>query len=411
MRILIISNLYPPYYLGGYELRCKQICDGLVERGHVVTVLTSTHGVEGPRTDSNGTTIHRRLHLLQPFDQPNTSSLRLRKLRVGRYNYACTAETIKELKPDIVFVWSELRLTVAPYRAAQDAKVPLACSLGDTHLVGYRPVPFQITPRRIAGYLLDRTLCRKQTLAGLHFKYVQCLSNRLNAELLAAGVPLENAQVMYRGLSTKLFTPKAKVGAIGRPMKLLYVGQILPEKGISTLLESLRVLSRTWPQDTLVLSIVGSGPAHYKNSLRPLVEQCGFPVTLHGKVPYEDLPVIYRQHDVLVFPSVGSEALGVTHLEAMAAGTTVISSRGGGHDEIIVDGFNALVFEKGDDAQLAACIARIATQPRLSEQLARNALDMVLKRFSLEGYIVATERFLKRTVELTSMNGPGRLSP
>ncbi|HHW4677972.1 MAG TPA: glycosyltransferase family 4 protein [Xylella sp.] len=41
MKILIISNLYPPFYIGGYELGCKNIVDGLVAKGHDVVVLTS----------------------------------------------------------------------------------------------------------------------------------------------------------------------------------------------------------------------------------------------------------------------------------------------------------------------------------------------------------------------------------
>ena len=46
MRVLIVSNLYPPYYHGGYELRCKDVAERLHRNGHKVRVLTSTY--EGP---------------------------------------------------------------------------------------------------------------------------------------------------------------------------------------------------------------------------------------------------------------------------------------------------------------------------------------------------------------------------
>lgn len=44
MRLLFVSNLFPPHHLGGYEIVCKQVADGLRERGHEVSILTSTHG-------------------------------------------------------------------------------------------------------------------------------------------------------------------------------------------------------------------------------------------------------------------------------------------------------------------------------------------------------------------------------
>ena len=45
MKILVVSNLYPPDFIGGYELGCRQAVDVLRDRGHEVRVLTST-----PRT-------------------------------------------------------------------------------------------------------------------------------------------------------------------------------------------------------------------------------------------------------------------------------------------------------------------------------------------------------------------------
>ena len=60
MNILIISNLYPPNYLGGYELLCAQICEQLAGKGHNVTVLT-THYCETNNEYINGVEIIRGL--------------------------------------------------------------------------------------------------------------------------------------------------------------------------------------------------------------------------------------------------------------------------------------------------------------------------------------------------------------
>jgi len=45
VKILVVTNLYPPHYIGGYELRCEVAVKALRARGHDVAVLTSNHGV------------------------------------------------------------------------------------------------------------------------------------------------------------------------------------------------------------------------------------------------------------------------------------------------------------------------------------------------------------------------------
>src|SRR6476659_3796831 len=47
MKILAVTNLYPPHYLGGYELICYMVVNELRARGHDVQVLTSNHVVQG----------------------------------------------------------------------------------------------------------------------------------------------------------------------------------------------------------------------------------------------------------------------------------------------------------------------------------------------------------------------------
>src|SRR4051794_6519676 len=67
MRILVISNIYPPYYLGGYELACAEVVDALRRRGHQVTVLTAWRGLRRPQMQVG---VVRLLQVRFPFDQP-----------------------------------------------------------------------------------------------------------------------------------------------------------------------------------------------------------------------------------------------------------------------------------------------------------------------------------------------------
>src|SRR6185312_16891827 len=51
VRILLLSNLYPPYVEGGAEILAGEIGAGLARLGHEVMILTSSYGVEKPQRD------------------------------------------------------------------------------------------------------------------------------------------------------------------------------------------------------------------------------------------------------------------------------------------------------------------------------------------------------------------------
>ena len=64
MKILIVSNLYLPYYQGGYELRCSLVAEGLQQAGHDVWVITSRYGIPDGKSlqeEVNGIRVHRVL--------------------------------------------------------------------------------------------------------------------------------------------------------------------------------------------------------------------------------------------------------------------------------------------------------------------------------------------------------------
>ena len=63
MQLLFLSNLYPPYALGGYEQWCQEVAIALAERGHTVDVLTARVGAAAPHSQEDGVTVHRQLHL------------------------------------------------------------------------------------------------------------------------------------------------------------------------------------------------------------------------------------------------------------------------------------------------------------------------------------------------------------
>ena len=62
MRVVFLTNFYPPYGQGGYEQWCQEVAEGLQSRGHNVLILTSRHGCEKIK-EQEPSWIQRTLHL------------------------------------------------------------------------------------------------------------------------------------------------------------------------------------------------------------------------------------------------------------------------------------------------------------------------------------------------------------
>lgn len=137
------------------------------------------------------------------------------------------------------------------------------------------------------------------------------------------------------------------------PLKLLFVGNIIPRKGLHVLLTALAHLPPTMAQ----LSIVGDNTAdvRYRRHLRTLSQRLGLAdrVRWAGAVPDAALQQAYATHHALVVPS-QHEGFGIVYLEAMAYGVIAVGTEAGGAGEIIRPGENGLLIPPNDAETLAA---------------------------------------------------------
>ncbi len=397
MRLLVVTNLYPPVVLGGYEILCAQVSEELGRRGHEVTVLTSDYKAPSDKEAPVGSAsnVHRILQLYEPFENPAQLS-RGKRFRTGRHNYRVTRNFLKDRNIDLAFVWSQLRLTLGAARAVQHARLPVAFTFNDPHPLSYVPAPFSIAPRGFLRYAADRFLFSGITLQGLRFDVSTCISQYLKDQLIAGRFPASKMQVIYQGIPLDRFPLKPEPGSIGSPVRVLYAGQLHPYKGVHTLIEAMSLLARRSGGDALSLTIAGDGPEDYKRRLHELAAGCPAPVDFPGKVPHEQIPELYRNHDVFVFPSEWPEPFGLTHLEAMASGTPVISTTEGGHGEFLEDETNCLAFPKADAPALGRCMERLIADPALGKRLAAAGRQVVEEKLNLNCYVTQLEAFLEQ---------------
>ncbi|MCA9778649.1 MAG: glycosyltransferase family 4 protein [Candidatus Eremiobacteraeota bacterium] len=356
MKILVISNLFPPEVLGGYEILCQQVCEGLRQAGHDILVLTTP----AARPDSRAW-VKRSLKLFLPFSRPARGRYRWNQAVCFQHNTKATQSCLEQFRPDVVFVWSQRRLTLACAKVCQAAGHPVCYTFNDEYLSFYAPAPM-MGPLSYSGLDLSRSTC---------------ISAKLKANLLRTGAPIEDSKVIHQGIPLAGFPLRNR--PVNKLERLLYVGQLHPYKGVHTAVEAAH-------RTGLPLTIVGHGPADYLRYLKNLAQEGPAKVTFRGQVAASEVSESYRRHDALLFPSVWEEPFGLTHLEAMASGLPVVSTVNGGQGEFLKDGHNCLTFAPGDSLALAAQLKRLQTNPRLLQRLAEVGRDTVESDFSLQGY-------------------------
>lgn len=396
MRILALTNLYPPAFLGGYELLCQQVTEQL-RRRHEVLVLTSDHPGDPTASTAEEKGVLRELRLYLPFDKPGRIA-RLRRVSVGLRNEVITRSVLRRFRPDVVLFWSQLRLTTGPMRAALATGTPRVTTLNDDSLASYCGGPWGWHPRRMLGALLDRSLLRRSTLADLPLEHPTAISCAVRKHLVELGLNVGEARVLRQGIPIERFPMKPSPGEIRSPMRLLYVGQLAPGKGLLTLLDGLEELMRRRGRGVARLAIAGSGPAYYEMPFRRAVSLRELPVEFCGKIAHRDIAQVYRRHDALVFPSNGREAFGLSNLEAMASGLPVVSTDTGGQGELVRHDDNALVFGSEDHLALADQLERLIDEPDLARGLAHRARAEVEEHYTLERYVRSLESLLEHTL-------------
>lgn len=400
MKILIISNLYPPFVLGGYEILCSQVCNDLSERGHDVVILTSAHGFD--ETDSSYVepfpNVHRRLKLYIPFsDTPRL--FRRKRYFVGKSNYRVTKSFITKENPDLIFVWSQLRLTVGSARAALDSGIPTAFTFNDEHVGEFMPSQFCFEGKAALRYILDNWIMPSITLKSIDLQHTTCISQQLKSNLLKKHMPIENSKVIYQGIPITKFPMKENVGKVHSPARILYVGQLHSYKGVHNVINAVQLVAKEKGAEYLTLSVIGTGSEQYQLELIRLANRGDALVNFVGQVDHSHLPRLYREHDIFVFSSIWQEPFGLTHLEAMASGTPVISTADGGHGEFLLHNHNALVFEKENERELADKIVKLVEDADLRDRLIVTARKIVEEQFTLKAYVNRLEKFLTNVKE------------
>lgn len=228
--------------------------------------------------------------------------------------------------------------------------------------------------------LLDKTYA--QTIAGRVLRSVPAgvlACSEFTAQPLKRLARGAAVQVIYNGVSDHGFCPR---NSNGGPVRVGILGRIAPEKGH---MDFLRVAAAIPDRTKVQFRIIGSSlfsDAAYDRSIRTASGAVG--VELQGWT--DNVSQALHDLDILVVPSAGHDASPRVILEALSAGTCVLSYPSGGIPELLRDGYSGLLTRSSSPEEMGLLVRTLAANPELRGRLAANGRREWETRFRVERF-------------------------
>jgi len=212
-------------------------------------------------------------------------------------------------------------------------------------------------------------------------------SAAVEQEIRAHNLPIRRVEIVPNGVDLETFRPANDWPNDGG--YILFVGRLVPQKGVTFLLQALSVVLQRFPDTRLIIA----GDGELDLFLKRIARHLGIPhrVSFVDWKTGPDLVELYQQAKLVVVPSC-YEPFGIVALEAMACGRPVIASRTGGLVEILHDGVNGFLVEVGNYLQLAQRMVTLIQDDELRLDIGEAA-----RRRAAE---FSWQRVIARTLEL-----------
>ncbi len=397
MRILIVSNLFPPVTTGGYEAECGAVAAYLRDR-HEVRVLTSIprHGSVPPQPG-----VLRELELLSG-DAAGARRAPLAALRASE-----VARRLLAFRPELVYAWNCANIPQAGLRVLADSGVPVAFRVCEHWFGGVfardqfmrELLPARRAPARAAWAAGCRALNR---LPQLRLDPVAPLRTAIswNSNALERSVPtpaflepvLERVQhpvpphgEVYEGVH-RAEAPEPEI---------VFVGRVNRGKGLGVAIEALaRLRAGRQPEARLVVIGPEEQP-DYAAEMRALAARRGLDgaVSWRGQLGPEQAAAALAGARAMIVPSTWEEPFGLVAIEGALARVPVVASDIGGIGEGLHDVEHALLFEPGDSAGAAAALERVFGEPEATAARVERA-RVRAEAFRIGPYLDEQERFV-----------------
>lgn len=216
------------------------------------------------------------------------------------------------------------------------------------------------------------------------------ISTHMKTQLVNLGFPESKIHIIPFGLDLE----ECSFANSSKSTSLMMAGRMVEKKGFRYALEAVKTLSEQ--NINIDLDLYGDGPLEEQLKMLSRKWKIENHVTFHSYTPIEQIKKAYKNHCILLAPSVTAadsdeEGLPNTILEAMASGTLVIASDHAGISEAVIHNETGYLVPEYDVGAIAESIKTVLSCKTKEMNIRQNARALIEKRFEIGAVIQQTE--------------------
>lgn len=378
-------------HLGGYELRCQSVVEGMRATGCDVRILTSRFGTDRYTPSAGGAYRDIHVNLGPPYPPEDMCGL----LRAESRDRTVLHSVLRDWQPDVIDIWGMEFASQSLVRAVLDSGFPVHLAIDDVWLsdAAARDPLCGITQFASGmGLSLDGAIaqlcCQSTSPLDASPGNVTFVSTALARYYETRGFRHPQALVRMAGIDTTLFSDLPRPSC-SIPFEILSVGQLTESRGQADLVRAASIAAdRTGA--AISVRLVGAGNAEHMDDLRRLgdsLETARLTYDIDGPVAPDDVGRLYASAHLFVHTSRLPEGLPRVLMEAMSAGVPIISTDTGGQRDILDDGRWGELVKRSQPNELADRIADCIQQYDKWRRRSDDARQHALRSFRIETYV------------------------
>lgn len=399
MKILILSDDFPPERLGGAGIIAFDLAEKLRESGHQVYVITTVRD-----RNRSGRLDYQELTIFRIY----TNYCGRWRAYLGLYNPQTinqVKQIFKQIQPDITHIHNvhcylsyyclkiAKKYSKAVFLTAHDEMLfhygkltefinPDNLSIPKTF--NYRITPWQQIKRFKKRYNPFRNIVIRHYLKYVDkiFAVSYTLKDALNQNKIG------NVEVIHNGIdanqwqidSKKIEGFKKKHNLFDKKI-VFFAGRLSALKGGNSIIKTMKIVASRVPE--AVLLIVGRKDS-YARKMLDLAKEGNLPLIFTGWIEGDELKSAYHSSNVVVTPSIYLDPFNLINIEAMACRKPVVGTCFGGTPEIVQDGKTGYIVNPLDIETTAEKIIDLLKNTLRAERFGQSGYERVKKKFSLK---------------------------
>lgn len=377
LNVCIVTQQYKNIY-SGVGLHANILVNYLVDNGYSVTIILPEN--QKPKNHPTGIRF-------KTVKNPHFASTQARWFSLSR----SFSKAIKDLSQTNNF--DLIHFTDVRESFFCNTNIPIIGNINDTYSADLRSVSYYKNHysdwlfRWFYYFIVHQIEARK-----LSKPSCVIANSRYTFETIKQNYPASNVKLAlcYKSVDIDRYAELAKseehdTVKINEPI-ILFVGGNMQRKGVPDIIDASPDVIKRFPNAKFV--IVGSDKAIDKMRERCIQNGVESNFQFTGWCPQDKIIDYYKNATIFVMPSL-TEALGVTFLEAMAAGMPVIGTNVGGIPEIIEDGVNGRLVPVNSPKSIAKTIIELLSDEVARKTISENALKTA-RNFNIENMMQCT---------------------